>query len=84
MNDTTGGSAVVTLPTDTQIRITRELAAPRHLVYRAYTEPALVRQWWSGDQGEPTLVEYRRSSPPNSSSAPRSSRACRTPRRWTR
>jgi uncharacterized protein YndB with AHSA1/START domain len=35
---------VVTLPSDTQILITREFAAPRHLVYRAYTEPELIRR----------------------------------------
>ena len=54
---TTSGSAVVTLPTDTQILITREFDAPRHLVYRAYTTPALIKRWWSGDRGEVTSVE---------------------------
>lgn len=54
---TTTGSAVVTLPTDTQILITREFAAPRHLVYRAWTTPELVRRWWAGDRGEVTSVE---------------------------
>ena len=48
---------MVTLPSDTQILITREFAAPRHLVYRAYTEPELIRRWWSGDQGEVTVAE---------------------------
>ena len=47
---------MVTLPSDTQILITREFAAPRHLVYRAYTEPELIRRWWSGDQGEVTVA----------------------------
>src|SRR5947208_2284582 len=54
---TTSGTAVVTLPSDTQILITREFAAPRHLVWRAYTEPDLIRRWWSGDRGEVTSVE---------------------------
>jgi hypothetical protein len=31
-----GGKAVVTLPTDTQIKVTREFAAPKHLVYRGF------------------------------------------------
>lgn len=54
----TGNSAaVVTLPADTQLLITREFDAPRHLVYRAMTEPDLVRRWWSGDQGEVTSIE---------------------------
>jgi len=51
------GSAVVTLPTDTQILITRAFDAPAHLVWRAYTEPELVRRWWSGERGEVTSVE---------------------------
>jgi uncharacterized protein YndB with AHSA1/START domain len=54
---TSSGTAVVTLPTDTQILITREFDAPRHLVYRAYTEPELIARWWSGKRGEVTSVE---------------------------
>ena len=50
-------TAKVTLPTDEQILITRELDAPRQLVYRAWTTPELVRRWWSGDRGEMTTVE---------------------------
>jgi uncharacterized protein YndB with AHSA1/START domain len=47
----------VTLPTDEQILITREFDAPKHLVYRAWTTPELVKRWWSGHQGEMTIVE---------------------------
>jgi uncharacterized protein YndB with AHSA1/START domain len=47
----------VTLPTDEQILITREFDAPRHLVYRAWTTPELVKRWWSGDRGEVTSAE---------------------------
>ena len=54
---TTSKSAVVTLPTDTQILITREFDAPRHLVYRAYTTPELIARWWAGERGEVTSVE---------------------------
>jgi uncharacterized protein YndB with AHSA1/START domain len=54
---TTSNSAVVTLPSDTQILITREFAAPRQLVYRAYTSPELVRRWWAGDRGEVKTAE---------------------------
>jgi uncharacterized protein YndB with AHSA1/START domain len=50
-------AAVVTLPGDTQILITREFDAPRHLVYRAWTEPGLVARWWSGDRGKVTSIE---------------------------
>jgi uncharacterized protein YndB with AHSA1/START domain len=53
----TSGTATVTLPTDEQILITREFDAPKHLVYRAWTTPELVKQWWSGHQGEVTVAE---------------------------
>jgi uncharacterized protein YndB with AHSA1/START domain len=49
--------AAVQLPTDREILITREFAAPRHLVYRAWTTPELVKRWWSGGRGEVTSVE---------------------------
>lgn len=57
MAQVTTNSAVVTLPSDTQILITREFDAPRQLVYRAYTTPELIRRWWSGDRGEVTSAE---------------------------
>jgi uncharacterized protein YndB with AHSA1/START domain len=50
-------TAVVTLPTDTQVLITREFNAPKHLVYKAYTTPELIKSWWSGDRGEVTSAE---------------------------
>jgi uncharacterized protein YndB with AHSA1/START domain len=54
---TRGGNAVVTLPTDTQIHITREFAAPRHLVYKAWTTPELVKRWWHAKRGKVTVAE---------------------------
>jgi uncharacterized protein YndB with AHSA1/START domain len=54
---TSSGTATVTLPTDEQILITREFDAPRHLVYKAWTTPELVRRWWSGLRGEMTIAE---------------------------
>ena len=54
---TGSGSAVVTLPADEQILITREFDAPRELVYRAYTTPELVRRWWHAKRGEMTVCE---------------------------
>lgn len=50
-------SATVTLPADDQILITRRFEAPRHLVYRAYTTPELVRRWWTARRGEMTVCE---------------------------
>ena len=54
---TSSGTATVTLPTDEQILIRREFDAPRHLVYRAWTTPELVRRWWGAKRGEVTLAE---------------------------
>lgn len=49
--------AVLTLPNDTQILVTREFDAPRRLVYRAWTTPDLVRRWWHAQRGEMTVAE---------------------------
>jgi uncharacterized protein YndB with AHSA1/START domain len=54
---TTNGTAKVTLPSDTQILITREFDAPRHLVFKAWTTPELVKRWWHANRGEVTLCE---------------------------
>ena len=49
--------AVVTLPTNTQILITREFDAPKHLVYRAWTTPELVKRWWHAKRGTVTIAD---------------------------
>jgi uncharacterized protein YndB with AHSA1/START domain len=54
---TTTNSAKVTLPADTQILITREFDAPRHLVWKAYTTPDLIARWWGGEHGKVTSAE---------------------------
>jgi uncharacterized protein YndB with AHSA1/START domain len=36
----------LTLPSDTQIVMERNFDAPRELVFRAYTDPELIPQWW--------------------------------------
>ena len=51
------GTAVVALPTNTQILITRDFDAPRHLVYKAWTTPELIRRWWSAKRGEVTVAD---------------------------
>lgn len=51
------GKAKVTLPADEQIQITRDFDAPRHLVYRAWTTPELVKRWWNAKRGEMTVAE---------------------------
>ena len=57
MATTSSRSATVTLPTDEQILITRTFDAPKHLVYRAYTTPELVRRWWHAKRGTVTVAE---------------------------
>ncbi len=50
-------TATVTLPTDEQILITREFDAPRHLVWKAWTTPELVKRWYHANRGEVTVAE---------------------------
>ena len=50
-------SAEVTLPADNQILIKREFDAPAELVYKAYTTPELVKQWWHANRGEMTVCD---------------------------
>ena len=51
------GTAVMTLPGETQIHVTREFDAPKELVYRALTEPDLIRRWWNAKRGEVTTCD---------------------------
>jgi uncharacterized protein YndB with AHSA1/START domain len=51
------GTAKVTLPTDTQILITREFDAPKELIWKAWTTPELLKQWWHANRGEVTVAE---------------------------
>lgn len=53
----TSRTATVTLPAEDQILIRREFDAPKHLVYRAWTTPELVRRWWHAKRGEVTVSE---------------------------
>lgn len=57
MAQTSSGTMKVDFPGDQEILITRTLNAPRHLVYKAWTTPDLVRRWWPGRRGEMTVVE---------------------------
>lgn len=41
----------MTTPTDTTIEITRAFGAPKNLVWRAHTEPDLVKRWLTGPSG---------------------------------
>jgi uncharacterized protein YndB with AHSA1/START domain len=41
----------------TRSLITRDFDAPKHLVYKAWTTPELVKRWWSANRGKVTLAE---------------------------
>jgi uncharacterized protein YndB with AHSA1/START domain len=48
-NNTVGnrhGSAVITLPSDTEYLITRVFDAPAEAIFKATTTPELVQRWW--------------------------------------
>lgn len=53
----TSGTAVLTLPSDTEILMVREFDAPKHLVWKAYTTPELIKRWWGGKRGNVTIAE---------------------------
>lgn len=43
--------AEVSLPSDTEVRVTRDFKAPRELVWQCHTDPALFRRWIGGMPG---------------------------------
>jgi len=45
------GPAQVTLPSDREVRVTRQFNAPRKLVYDAHTKPELITKWMLGPPG---------------------------------
>jgi uncharacterized protein YndB with AHSA1/START domain len=46
------GTAVITLPSDTEILITRSFDARADLVFKALTTPELVKRWWGFETSE--------------------------------
>jgi len=45
------GRTQVSLPSDTEVLVTRDFEAPRALVWRAHVEPELFRRWIGGYPG---------------------------------
>jgi uncharacterized protein YndB with AHSA1/START domain len=43
--------AQVTLPSDREVQVKRSFRAPRELVFKAFTQPELVRRWMLGPPG---------------------------------
>src|SRR5580765_7223591 len=50
-----GPRAIVTTPGDRDICIERIFNAPRERVWRAFTDPSLVAQWWG--RGHKLVIE---------------------------
>lgn len=48
-------TTTLTLPGDREVRTERIFAAPRELLWRALTDPALVAQWWG--RGNRLVIE---------------------------
>ncbi len=51
------GSAKVTLPSDTEILITRKFDAPAELVFDVWTTPKHVRNWWGWETDPMTVCD---------------------------
>jgi uncharacterized protein YndB with AHSA1/START domain len=51
MMSATIDKAQVTLPSEREVKVVRSFKASRTLVYRAYTEPELIRKWMLGPPG---------------------------------
>ena len=54
--------ATISTPTDREIRIERTFNASRDRVWKAFTDPALVAQWWApnGNRLEIVRMEVKR------------------------
>jgi uncharacterized protein YndB with AHSA1/START domain len=48
-------ASILTTPSDREVHIERVFDAPRELVWRAFTEPELVAQWWG--RGNKLVIE---------------------------
>ena len=61
-NRAPGARAIITTPSDREIRIERTFHASRDHVWRSLTDPALVSQWWgpNGSRVEVERLELRR------------------------
>lgn len=54
---TTQAKLSVTTPNPTEIHMTREFAAPRHLLIEAMSKPELVKRWMGGKRTEVASAE---------------------------
>ena len=52
MSSRTYGATTITLPSDTELQMSREFDAPAALVFEAYTTPEHVKRWWAAPDVE--------------------------------
>lgn len=48
---------VIAEPQSHAIQMTRSFDAPRELVFKAYTDPEMLAQWWGGPDGSTTHID---------------------------
>lgn len=63
MPRTSSTASKLTLPSDTEISLVRSFAAPRDLVWRAFTDPKLLPKWYG--PGEPPMTVCEMDVRPN-------------------
>ncbi len=56
MTNSNNASSSLTTPSDLEIVMTRVFDAPRDLVFKAYTDPEAIPQWW-GQRTSTTTVD---------------------------
>lgn len=49
---------IIAEPGKQEVRIEREFDAPRELVYKAFTDPELVKQWWGPSKFTTDIVKF--------------------------
>jgi len=54
-----GDKFTITLPSDTEIRMTRVLDAPRRLVWAAMTQPEHLKRWWGRGNPLDLTLDFR-------------------------
>jgi uncharacterized protein YndB with AHSA1/START domain len=51
--------ATTTLPSDTEITMSRVFDAPRHLVWEAMTQPQHIKRWWGRGNDLDVTLDFR-------------------------
>lgn len=59
MSNKTDRGINLTLPSDTEITMSRAFDAPRHLVWAAMTQPEHIRRWWGRGNELDVTLDFR-------------------------